>query len=41
MSLSWELLNITQDNFCENLAVDKAKQDTLVKQLAELQTCVF
>ena len=38
--LSWELLNMTQDNLHEDLAVDKAKWDTLVEQLAELQACV-
>ena len=38
--LSWESLNMTQNNLCEDLAVDKTKRDTLVEQLAELQTCV-
>ena len=40
VSLSWELLNMIQDNLHKNLAVDEAKQDALVKQLAELQACV-
>ena len=40
VSLSWELLNMTQDNLREDLAVDKAKRDALVKQLAELQARV-
>ena len=40
VSLSWESLNMTQDNLCEDLAVDEAKWDALVKQLAELQACV-
>ena len=40
VSLSWELLNMTQDNLCEDLAVDEAKQDALVEQLAKLQACV-
>ena len=40
VSLSWELLNMTQDNFREDLAVDEAKRDALVEQLAELQACV-
>ena len=31
---------MTQDNLCEDLAVDEAKWDTLVEQLAELQACV-
>ena len=31
---------MTQDNLCKDLAVDKAKQDALVEQLAELQACV-
>ena len=38
--LSWELLNMTQDNLHKDLAVDETKWDTLVEQLAELQTCV-
>ena len=40
VSLSWELLNMTQDNLREDLAVDEAKRDALVKQLAKLQACV-
>ena len=40
VSLSWELLNMTRDNLREDLAVDEAKRDTLVEQLAELQACV-
>ena len=40
VSLSWELLNMTQDNLREDLAVDEAKRDALVEQLAELQACV-
>ena len=40
VSLSWELLNMTQDNLREDLAVDKAKRDALVEQLAKLQACV-
>ena len=31
---------MTQDNLCDDLAADKAKQDTLVKQITKLQTCV-
>ena len=31
---------MTWDNLCEDLAVDEAKQDTLVEQLAKLQACV-
>ena len=31
---------MTQDNLRKNLAVDEAKRDTLVKQLAKLQACV-
>ena len=31
---------MTQDSLREDLAVDEAKWDTLVEQLAELQTCV-
>ena len=40
VSLSWESLNMTQDNLREDLAVDEAKRDALVEQLAELQACV-
>ena len=40
VSLSWESLNMTWDNLHEDLAVDKAKWDALVEQLAELQACV-
>ena len=31
---------MTRDNLCEDLAVDEAKRDALVEQLAELQACV-
>ena len=31
---------MTQDNLCEDLAVDEAKRDALVEQLAKLQACV-
>ena len=31
---------MTRDNLCEDLAVDEAKRDALVKQLAELQARV-
>ena len=31
---------MTQDNLHKDLAVDEAKWDTLVEQLAELQACV-
>ena len=31
---------MTRDNLCEDLAVDKAKRNTLVEQLAKLQACV-
>ena len=40
VSLSWESLNMTQDNLRKDLAVDEAKQDALVEQLAKLQACV-
>ena len=40
VSLSWESLNITQDNLRKDLAIDEAKQDALVEQLAGLQACV-
>ena len=40
VSLSWESLNITQDNLREDLAVDETKWDALVEQLAELQARV-
>ena len=31
---------MTRDNLREDLAVDEAKRDALVKQLAKLQACV-
>ena len=40
VSLSWELLNMTRDNLCKDLAIDEAKRDSLVEQLAELQAHV-
>ena len=40
VSLSWESLNMTRDNLREDLAVDEAKRDALVEQLAKLQACV-
>ena len=40
VSLSWESLNMTQDNLRKDLTVDEAKRDALVEQLAKLQTCV-
>ena len=40
VSLSWELLNITQDNLHKDLAVYETKWDALVEQLAKLQACV-
>ena len=40
VSLSWESLNMTQDNLHKDLAVDEAKRDTLVEQLAKLQAHV-
>ena len=31
---------MTRDNLCEDLAVNEAKRDALVEQLAKLQACV-
>ena len=41
VSLSWELLNMTQDNLHEDLATNEAKQDALFEQLTKLQAHVF
>ena len=35
--LSWELLNITQDNLHKNIATEEVTCDTLFKQLAAVQ----
>ena len=38
--LSWELLNMTQDNLCEDIATEEATCDVLFKQLAAVQVCL-
>ena len=37
VSVSWESLNISQDNFCEDVATEEVTCDTLFKQLATVQ----
>ena len=37
VSLSWELLNMTQDNLHKDVAAEKATCDILFKQLAAVQ----
>ena len=38
--VSWESLNISQDNLCENMAAEEATHDTLFEQLATVQVCL-
>ena len=40
VSLSWELLNITQDNLREDVAAEEVTHDALFKQLAAVQVCL-
>ena len=40
VSVSWESLNISWDNLCEDVAADKAIRDTLFEQLATVQACL-
>ena len=40
VSLSWELLNITQDNLRKDVAAEEATRDTLFEQLAAVQVCL-
>ena len=37
VSVSWESLNISRDNLCENVAAEEVTRDTLFKQLAAVQ----
>ena len=37
VSVSWESLNMSQDNLCEDVATDKATRNTLFEQLATVQ----
>ena len=40
VSVSWESLNMSQDNLREDVATDKATCDTLFEQLATVQACL-
>ena len=40
VSVSWESLNMSRDNLCEDVATDKATRNTLFKQLATVQACL-
>ena len=40
VSVSWESLNMSQDNLREDVAADKATCDTLFEQLAIVQACL-
>ena len=35
--MSWESLNISRDNLCEDVATEEATHNTLFKQLAVVQ----
>ena len=37
VSVSWESLNMSWDNLCEDVATDKVTHDTLFEQLAIVQ----
>ena len=38
--MSWESLNISRDNLCEDVATEEATHDALFKQLAMVQVCL-
>ena len=38
--MSWESLNMSWDNLCEDVATDKATHNTLFEQLATVQACL-
>ena len=40
VSVSWESLNMSQDNLREDVATDKATHNTLFEQLATVQACL-
>ena len=40
VSVSWESLNISWDNLCEDVATEEVTCDTLFKQLAVVQVCL-
>ena len=40
VSVSWESLNMSRDNLCEDVATDKAMRDALFEQLATVQACL-
>ena len=37
VSVSWESLNMSRDNLCEDVAADEATRDALFEQLATVQ----
>ena len=40
VSVSWESLNISRDNLCEDVAAEEVTHNTLFKQLAAVQVCL-
>ena len=38
--MSWESLNMSRDNLCEDVAADEATRDALFEQLATVQACL-
>ena len=40
VSVSWESLNISQDNLREDVAAEEATRNTLFEQLAVVQVCL-
>ena len=40
VSLSWESLNMTQDNLREDVAAEEVTCDALFEQLAAVQVCL-
>ena len=40
VSVSWESLNISWDNLCEDVATEEVTHDALFEQLAVVQVCL-
>ena len=40
VSVSWESLNMSRDNLCEDVATDKTTHDALFEQLATVRACL-
>ena len=38
--MSWEALNMSRDNLCEDVATEEVTRDTLFEQLAVVQVCL-